>query len=97
MNTVLPLSNDKKLSVTYRVEPGCLGPDGMDYVKGFCQFAQQKAGSIDLAYALFEFVPRYDKSLPELQYQVVGKAISSLQATKFLAVFGSTLDEFEMN
>ena len=31
----------KKLLVMYRIEPGCLGPQGADYVEEFCVFAKQ--------------------------------------------------------
>ena len=29
-----------QLAVIYRVEPGCLGPEGAAHIEGFCQFAQ---------------------------------------------------------
>ena len=40
MENRLPLY--KKLLVMYRIEPGCLGPQGADYVEEFCVFAKQK-------------------------------------------------------
>ncbi len=42
MNNSLPLPDEKKLLVTYRVESGCLGPEGECYVSSFCEFAQRK-------------------------------------------------------
>ncbi len=93
----LPLPNDKKLSVTYRVESGCLGPDGTDHVEKFCDFAQKSIQSLDSDYIAWNIVPRSDKNLPEMQYRAIGKKMNHAQADKYLAVFGKSLDEFEIH
>jgi len=95
MNNVLPLPDDKKLSVTYRVEPGCLGPEGKDKISDFCKFALAELRSLDSDYVSWNIVPRNDKSLPEMQYDTVGKRLNHTQAEKYLAIFGKSLDEFE--
>ncbi|MFL0803976.1 MAG: hypothetical protein K6L81_09660 [Agarilytica sp.] len=91
----LPLPEDKKLCVTYRVEPGCLGPEGAKHVVGFCEYAQKNIQSLDADYISWTITPRNDKSLPEMQYNVVGKRMNHAQAEKYLAVFDKSLDEFE--
>ena len=47
MKTKLPLPQDKKLTVIFRLEPGCLGPDGEDHVEEFCKFAEKEVAPID--------------------------------------------------
>jgi len=91
----LPLPIDKKLSVTYRVESGCLGPDGTDHVDKFCDFAQKSIQTLDSDHIAWNIVPRSDKKLPEMQYRAIGKKMTHSQADQYLAVFGKSLDEFE--
>jgi hypothetical protein len=43
----LPLPMYKKLTVTFRVGPGCLGPDGIDHIEGFCKFAKKEVDGLD--------------------------------------------------
>ncbi len=95
MQHQLPLSKDKKLSVTYRVEPGCLGPNGKNHIEDFCQFTQKQVETIDADYVHWLITPRYDKSLAELQYNVLGKKMTHQQAIKYLALFDKDLEEFE--
>ena len=95
MKNALPLSEDKKLSLTYRVEPGCLGPDGKKHIDNFCGFAQESIQSLGSDYITFSMVPRNDKTLAELQYSVVGKNMNHSQAEKYLEILGKSLDDFE--
>lgn len=95
MKNLLPLHNDKKLTVTYRVEAGCLGPDGLNYIADFCTFAQSELQTLDSDYIIWHIVHREDKTLPEIQYGMVGKILNSHKAEKYLSVFGKTLDDFE--
>lgn len=95
MSRVLPLQEDKKLSVTYRVESGCLGPEGETLVSDFCRFAQTKLQDQDSDYIIWNVEPREDKMLPEMQYNVVGKTMNHSQAEKYLALFDQSLDQFE--
>ena len=95
VNSSLPLQDNKKLSVTYRVEAGCLGPDGVNHIAEFCKFAQLALQTLDSDFVLWNIVHRNDKTLPETQYKVDGKIMNHYQAEKYLAVFGKSLDEFE--
>jgi hypothetical protein len=95
MNSLLPLQDDKKLSVTYRVEPGCLGPEGASHVVKFCGFAHAELQSLDSDTIVLNIVPRADKMLPEMEYSIVGKKINYAQAEQYLAAFGQSLDDFE--
>ena len=93
----LPLPDDKKLKLTYRLEPGCLGPKGGDYIEGFCQFASKKVEALDADYILWNIIPRFDKHLTEMAYSVSDKHLSDKQADQYLRIFDKTLEEFEDN
>jgi uncharacterized protein YutD len=95
MKNLLPLHDDKKLAITYRVEAGCLGPDGLNYISDFCNFAQLELQTLDSNHIVWNIVHREDKTLPEMQYSLVGKIINSHKAEKYLSIFGETLDDFE--
>ena len=95
MNNSLPLQKDRKLAVTYRVEAGCLGPDGKNHIDEFCRYSESALKSFDSDYITVNIVHRKDKMLPEMQYEVLGKIISHQQAEKYLAAFGKRLDDFE--
>lgn len=91
----LPLSEDKKLKVLFRLEPGCLGANGVEYIDAFCHFAEQEVQSVDADFILWSIIPRHDKQLPEVEYSINQKKLSHQQAEKYLALFDKVLDEFE--
>lgn len=91
----LPLPQDKKLTVIFRIEPGCLGPDGESHIDDFCNFAQKEVESIDADFVHWILTPRKDKNLPEMQYQVSNKILTHDKADRYLDVFEKSLDEFE--
>ena len=87
------MSADKRLHLLFRVEPGCLGPTGIDFVEGFCEFAIKKIKAP--VYAHFNFVPRYDKTLPEREYTFANKTLTDSQVSAYLAKFEKEKDDFE--
>jgi len=91
----LPLPNNKKLMVLFRVEPGCLGPDGADHIEKFCHYAEEQVASIDADFVHWEIVPRFDKRLAEIEYKVSHKKLNHDKAAKYLQLFKKSLDEFE--
>ena len=93
----LPLPMYKKLTVTFRVEPGCLGPDGIDHIKGFCKFAKKEVAGLNSDFVRWVITPRYDKSLLETEYKTNNKLLDHDKAKKYLSVFGKQLDDFEEN
>ena len=95
MKNSLPLQDDRKLSVTYRVEAGCLGPEGTKHIAEGGKFSQLALQTLDSDYIVWNIVHRKDKTLPEMQYNVLGKVMNHYQAEKYLAIFGKSLDEFE--
>lgn len=95
MNITLPVAGDQKLVVEFRVEPGCLGPQGHEHVEGFCRFAQRELAAVDAGFIHWELTARHDKSLPEIQYKINNKSMTRDKAAKYLAVFEKSLDEFE--
>ncbi len=95
MSNHLPLPDHQKLTVTYRIEPGCLGPEGASHVDAFCDFAQKRVVDLDADYINWNLVPRNDKAFPEMEYSVFNKQLTHDKADQYLQVFGKTLDEFE--
>ncbi len=91
----LALSEEKKLKVTFRVEPGCLGPNGAEMAEAFCQYAQANVATLDSNYIIWNILPRFDKTLPELEYHALNKRLNHQQAEKYLMLFSKSLDEFE--
>ncbi|MDX1451946.1 MAG: hypothetical protein R3183_05265 [Oleiphilaceae bacterium] len=89
------LSDTQKLHLTFRVEPGCLGPDGANYVDDFCAFAQTRFGDIDKEFIRWEITPRNDKSLPETEYRVNEKKLDADKAERYLRALEHNLDEVE--
>ncbi len=95
MKTKLPLPQDKKLTIVFRVEPGCLGPDGGEHVEEFCNSAKIDFEYADSDYIYWEIIPRHDKSLPEMQFKVGNKILTHEKAVKYLGMFDKNLDELE--
>ncbi len=95
MKTKLPLPQDKKLTVIFRLEPGCLGPEGEGHVEEFCKFAEKEVAPIDSDFVHWVILARHDKTLPETEYQVANKGLTHDQADRYLKMFEKSLDEFE--
>ncbi|MCZ8530055.1 hypothetical protein IW644_11370 [Alteromonas sp. PRIM-21] len=93
METRLPLY--KKLLVMYRIEPGCLGPQGADYVEEFCVFAKKKLKDNNGHCLRWTIKPRYDKTLPELEFQIKNAVLSRDNAAKYMDSFDIDIDAFE--
>ncbi|QYJ84540.1 hypothetical protein K0I73_09600 [Shewanella mesophila] len=89
------LDNDKKLVILCRIEPGCLGPDGIDHIADFCRYANQALKGEGNHFVKWLPLPRYDKSLAEIEYSVGDKGLSRAQATAYLQVFNRDLAQFE--
>ncbi len=89
------ISTDKKLHVQFRLEPGCLGPEGDKLIEKFCKFAQQEMVTYHSEFALWEIMPRVDKTLPEIQYKLNEKSLDTSQASRYLKLFEQVLSSFE--
>ena len=85
----------KKLNINYRMEPGCLGPTGDTLIEQFCQFAQKKMDKVDSEFITWVIEPRFDKSLPVVQYSINGKQLKAHMVKRYLAFFEQDMDEFE--
>lgn len=90
-----PLPVERKLTVIVRVEPGCLGPEGMSHIENFCEFVYSKESSLGYHFVNWAFIPRHDKSLPEFEFQIDNRKISPEMADKYLQIFFKDLDSFE--
>ncbi|GAB0112207.1 MULTISPECIES: hypothetical protein [Pseudoalteromonas] len=89
----MPINDNKKIRLMYRVEPGCLGPQGSEYIEDFCRFANKHIKSP--FYGQFIFLPRYDKTIDERQYSVNNRNLSLAQARAYLKHFNINIEEFE--
>ncbi|GAB6040110.1 hypothetical protein [Endothiovibrio diazotrophicus] len=95
MTKQLSLPKERRLTVVFRVEPGCLGPEGERHVAGFCDFTQARMASVDADFIGWRIIPRDDKTMPETEYRVGERRLSHDQADRYLQVFQKRLDEFE--
>lgn len=95
MHKQLNLDKSKKLNILCRIEPGCLGPDGMAHIENFCRFANQALKQFKHNYLIWIPLPRYDKSLPEMQYSINDRQLDRDKVSQYLAHFGYELDSFE--
>lgn len=89
------LPEEKKLTVIVRVEPGCLGPEGDAHIDAFCKMAAPEISQIDRHFANWKVIPRSDKTLPEIEYQINDKVLSSEKADRYLGLFSRELYQFE--
>lgn len=89
--------DSKKLRVMLRIEPGSLGADGLTHVEAFCDFVQKDVASIGSEFIFWEVSPRYDKSLPEIEYKVGEKRLSHEKAAMYMTLFDRHLEEFEIH
>lgn len=89
------MSVERKIAVLCRVEPGCLGPDGLDHIEAFCALAQRAMQHFDVDVGTWILTPRYDKTLEEMQYSVANKLLSHAQATQYFALIGRDIEAFE--
>jgi len=95
MTSIKNLPTQKKMTVIFRMEPGSLGPDGKQYVDEFCAFAQTQLQACAEYYLNWIIVPRLDKTLSEMKYQLGDKVLNQQQAEKYLSLFGENYAHFE--
>ena len=95
MELTLPLPLYKKMTVTFRIEPGCLGPDGVEHVEGFCKFARNEVKALHSDFVRWVITPRYDKTLAEMEYKTNNKRLDHDKAALYLNAFKQSLDDFE--
>lgn len=84
-----------KVTIVVRIEPGCLGPTGKDYVEEFCAFAAPVFSKINASFLNWQLTPRYDKSLPEIQYYLNSNSVPDEKAGQYLEIFGSNISSIE--
>ncbi|MEH6397180.1 hypothetical protein [Pseudoalteromonas sp.] len=89
----MEISDDKKIQLLYRVEPGCLGPTGAQTIERFCIYADQQL--VAPYFAHYHFTPRFDKSKAEREYSINARLLSEQQVQTYLTHFKTTKDEFE--
>lgn len=83
------------LTIIYRLEPGCLGPQGADYIVDFCQFAQALLSTQTPDFMQWQLEPRFDKSLPEMQAVLAQRALTDTQLQRYLAIYQVNVEQLE--
>ncbi|WP_434360440.1 hypothetical protein NF212_07970 [Parasalinivibrio latis] len=86
---------DVKLKVLCRLEPGCLGPNGINHIEAFCGVAQKPIQSLLGDRIEWELTPRYDKSEPEFDYVLANRLLTESQAEKYLSSLELTPEDVE--
>jgi hypothetical protein len=89
------MNQGEKLIVIFRVEPGCLGPQGETHVDDFCFSAQKMVEADDTDIVNWKIMPRRDKKQPEMEFKLNNKLLTHTQAAKYLKLFNKNLTEFE--
>ena len=89
------LDDSHKLTVLCRIEPGCLGPNGVNLIDDFCRYAQPRVQNVDAAFVIWKLVARHNKTLPEMHYSISEKGLDHAKAERYLAHFNQQLDDFE--
>ncbi|MFM2480536.1 hypothetical protein [Celerinatantimonas sp. YJH-8] len=83
------------LELTMRIEPGCLGPDGINKALPFCQFAEEPFHRLGGQALHWQIEPRFDKTLPEIEYRLQDKKLTQEQAERYLSLLELKLAEQE--
>ena len=95
MRSQLPLTNDTKLMVIYRLEPECLGLVGHKKIHEFCHHVTKNILPVDSAFIIWLLLPRLEDTEQEIEYRVNGKLLNQEQVIKYLAVFDRDYSIFE--
>lgn len=95
MTTSSPLTHDKKLTIIFRVESGCLGPTGSEHVDAFCEYAQKEVESTNSNFIHWRIIPRKNKSEQEMEYKINNKKLSDVQTKKYMTLFDIDFDKFD--
>lgn len=90
-----PLPQDKKLTILFRVEAGCLGPKGDQIITDFCRYAHREKEQIKSDFIHWLIDHRVDNSQAEIQYQVGNKTLPRDKAEQYLDLFELKIDDIE--
>lgn len=89
------MSQELDLKLIVRVEPGSLGPDGLDHIEAFCELANKVFSKVDYIQLSFSIIPRYDKALPELQLLMNDVILPEQRAELLLDKMNVTFEQVE--
>jgi hypothetical protein len=95
MKCNLPIPNDKKLMVIYRLESDCLGQVGNKQIHEFCHYVTKSVKPVDSDFVVWLLLPRLTPNEHEIEYRVDGKLMTYEQVVKYLAVFNREYSIFE--
>ena len=88
----MTLPKERKLTIIFRVEPGCLGPNGDKMIIDFCADAQIQIESDCINW---QIEPRNNKNDSEIQFYIGSKLLPREKAEKYLSVLGISIEHVE--
>ena len=97
MKDNLPLPHNKKITIVFNVESGCLGANGKDHIQEFCRFTKKQLEIMYSDYINWEVLPRTSISMPEIQYKLNDKKLDNDKAAKYLEIFDNNNNKFEIH
>jgi len=89
------MNQELDLQLMIRVEPGSLGPDGVDHVEAFCVVAEKVFAKVEFANLSFKVVPRYDKTQAELELFMNKISLPEQRARLVLDKLNVTFEQIE--
>jgi len=94
MKSNLPIQQDNKLLVIYRLEPECLGTLGHKQINDFCAHITKRILPVDSDFVKWTVLPRLAATEKEVEFRLGGKLLQMQQVVRYLAVFNRDYDVF---
>ncbi|PHS20566.1 MAG: hypothetical protein COA86_01050 [Kangiella sp.] len=94
MKSNLPIPQDKKLLVIYRLEPECLGTIGHKQINYFCAHITKRILPVDSDFVKWTVLPRLAATEKEVEFRLNGKLLQLPQVVRYLTVFNRDYDAF---
>lgn len=81
----------------FRIEPGCLGPEGISHADKFCVMAATELRAASPHFIKWQVEPRHNKQLPEMDFAINGRALNRELAARYFEHFDKDLEQFELD
>ena len=91
----LPLQDNKKLLIVYRLESNCLGLQGDSQIDDFCAHLTKNILPVHSSFIKWTVLPRLNVDEKEIEYLLDSKLLSLKQTSKYLANFDKNIADLE--
>lgn len=88
-------SSKHSFKISYLVEAGCLGAQGIQKIDGFCAFLTQKLNPSFPSFCSWDIRPKVDIHQRHIQYTLNKKKLTIDQATRYLDAHDHNIKTFE--